>query len=98
MVPSPSDADDTASESVPAQRSDAELYRIVRLATEDAILGAVGTLLLSGVGVVLFLVGGSAFLGADGFGAMVLAAVVALGGLYLTAATLGVIPPARDWL
>ncbi|GGO01245.1 MULTISPECIES: hypothetical protein [Haloarcula] len=98
MVPSPSDADDSAAESAPAQRSDAELYRIVRLATEDAILGAIGTVLLSGVGVVLFLVGVSAFFGADGFGAMGLSVAIALGGLYLTAATLGVIPPARDWL
>jgi len=60
-MPSPDDADQ---DSQPTTLSEADLYRIVHDATQDAILGAVGTILLAVVGVVMVLAGLSAVLGA----------------------------------
>ncbi|WP_324663358.1 hypothetical protein [Haloarcula sediminis] len=86
-MPSPDDESDSA----PAL-SEAELYRIVHEATQDAILGAVGTILLAGVGVVLFLAGLSAIVGALNIVGTVLGVCFAALGLYLVASLLDGVP------
>jgi hypothetical protein len=77
---------------------EAALYGVVRAAVEDALLDVLGTLLLVGVAFVLVVVGAQAAAGADATAGTVLGLVVALGGVYLAAATLEVIPPIREWL
>ena len=77
---------------------EATLYRVVRAAVEDALLDVLGTLLLVGVAFVLVVAGGQAVAGSDSAAGTALGVVVALGGLYLAAATLEVIPPVREWL
>ncbi|WP_243700384.1 hypothetical protein [Halorussus pelagicus] len=76
---------------------EAALYGVVRTAVEDAILGVIGTLLLVGVALVITWTGillatQSVSAAATGFGVVAVAF-----GLYLGAATLGVVPPAREW-
>lgn len=78
------------------------LYRTVQAAVEDAILGAIGTVLLVGVGTVIAFVGISFLLRTatgSGFSVPVLAAGVWLLaiGFYVVASTLGVVQPVRDW-
>ena len=75
-----------------------ELYRIIRLAVEDAILGVLGTLLLLGIATVIILVGVQMM--AVGLSAawVVVGALVTLFGLYVAAVTLGVIPSVREYL
>lgn len=74
------------------------LYRVVRSAVEDAILGVLGTLLL--LAIAAFFV----FIGFDMLRSTVSAASLGFGGvfiafgLYLGAATLGLIPPLREWV
>lgn|GEM_PF-2151429 len=88
-MPSPDDADQDRESTA---LSEAELYRIVHDATQDAILGAVGTVLLAGVGVVLFLAGVSAVLGALDVGGTVLGVCFAALGLYLVVSLLDGVP------
>ncbi|NLV13600.1 hypothetical protein [Haloarcula argentinensis] len=100
MVSSPADDDpaDTSTDGSVAALSEEELYAIVRIAAEDAVLGALGTLMLVGIGIVLIATGASALL-ANVTPATVLVSVVLIGfGVYLTTSSLGVIPPAREWL
>jgi hypothetical protein len=78
------------------------LYRTVQAAVEDAILGAIGTVLLVGVGTVIGFVGLSVLLRTlteSGFSIPVLAAGVWLLaiGVYVVGSTLGVVQPVRDW-
>jgi hypothetical protein len=76
---------------------EAALHAVVRDAVEDAILGVIGTVLLVGVAAVLVVAGVQiATLTPSPAGAVV-GVAVAVGGLYLAAATLGVVPPVRDW-
>jgi hypothetical protein len=76
---------------------EAALYRVVRRAVEDAILGVLGTLLLLAVAFVIVSAGFSLAVGSlSPVGVAVGAAAVAY-GFYLAAATLGVIPPVREW-
>lgn len=73
------------------------LYVVVRKAVEDAILGAIGTLLLVGIAIFLVWYGAIIALMSISTGAT-LAGVAMVGfGLYLGATTLKVIPPARHW-
>jgi len=104
MVSSPADdspadaADPRATDGRVAQLSEEELYAIVRVAAEDAVLGALGTLMLVGIGLVLIATGASALLTAV-TPVTVLVSVVVIGfGTYLVASSFGVIPPAREWL
>ena len=77
------------------------LYRVVRSAVEDAILGVLGTLLLLAIAAFFVWVGGAMLLAAAeagltlnlGFGIVFLAF-----GLYLGAATLDLVPPLREWV
>lgn len=73
------------------------LYGVVRKAVEDAILGAVGTILLVGVAFVLVLVGATTAVRTPGLGGVLFGSAAALFGLYLAGSTLGLIPPAREW-
>lgn len=73
------------------------LYGVVRKAVEDAILGAVGTLLLVGVAFVLVLVGASAAIRSPGLLGVMFGGGALVVGLYLGATTLELIPPAREW-
>jgi hypothetical protein len=75
-----------------------DLYRIVRLAVEDAILGVLGTLLLVGVATVLTLTGVQLVVGATSTAWVAVGACLVLFGLYVGAATLGVVPSAREYL
>lgn len=93
MVPDTNSPDDPGFD-------EAVLYRVVRDAVEDAILGAVGTIMLTGVGLVVVWIG-LGFAAAAGSANLLWAAVgilVALFGLYLAAASLRVVPPASTWL
>lgn len=73
------------------------LYLVVRRAVEDALLGVIGTLLLVGTALVVVAVGVSVAVQSRNVPSVVLGAGVALFGVYLAAATLGVIPPLRQW-
>lgn len=77
---------------------EARLHAVVRDAVEDAILGAIGTLLLVGIAFVLVVAGGQLLLASispwgTAFGIGLLAV-----GTYIAAATLRVIPPVREWV
>jgi hypothetical protein len=107
-TPMPSDAADSdAAERSPETDGgpgfDQEaLYRAVQAAVEDAILGAIGTILLVGVGTVIGFAGLSFLLrtvGEGGLSVLPLAAGVWLLaiGVYIVASTLGVVQPVRDW-
>ncbi|MFD1640812.1 hypothetical protein [Halohasta litorea] len=77
------------------------LYRVVRSAVEDAILGVLGTLLLLAIAAFFLWLGGAMLVSAAeagltlnlGYGIVFLAF-----GLYLGAATLDLVPPLREWL
>ncbi len=76
---------------------EAALYGVVRKAVEDAILSAIGTLLLVGVSSVIVWVGVTVLLEADALFGTAFGAAALLLGLYLAAATLKIIPPVRKW-
>ncbi|EMA33593.1 hypothetical protein [Haloarcula japonica] len=96
--PSDTSTDPPATDGSAAALSEEELYAIVRVAAEDAVLGALGTLMLVGIGIVLIATGASTLL-ADVTPVSLLVSVVFIGfGVYLTASSLGVIPPAREWV
>lgn len=100
MVESPRDGSEDAGRadaSAPAGIDDATLYVIVRKAVEDAILGAVGTLLLVGVSFVLVWVGVTVALETGSPVTAALGTVGALVGLYVAAATLELVPSIREW-
>ncbi|MEA1930147.1 MAG: hypothetical protein U9O06_01150 [Euryarchaeota archaeon] len=77
------------------------LYRVVRSAVEDAILGVLGTLLLLAIAAFFLWLGGAMLVSAVeagltlnlGYGIVFLAF-----GLYLGARTLDLVPPLREWL
>ena len=103
MVSSPADDDpvDTstdppATDGTVAALSEEELYAIVRVAAEDAVLGALGTLMLVGIGIVLIATGVSALLADVTLISLLVSAVFIVFGGYLIASNLGVIPPARE--
>lgn len=73
------------------------LYTVVRKAVEDAILGVIGMLLLVGIAFVLVSMGGGLLLESAGVGSATFGAILLVSGLYLAAATLGIIPPIREW-
>jgi hypothetical protein len=73
------------------------MYRVVRKAMGDAILGAVGTILLVGVAFVLVGVGASVAVQGSGGTSLAIGVAVILFGLYLAGATLELIPPVRHW-
>lgn len=74
------------------------LYRIVHDAVEDAVLGAVGTILLVGVAFVLVWTGVAVVLQNESPAGAVLGGSAIVVGVYLAAASLKVIPPAREWV
>lgn len=76
---------------------EAALYGVVRSAVEDAILGVIGTLLLTGVAFVLVGFGISLVAGASEMAGVTFGGVAIVVGLYVAAATLRVIPPIREW-
>lgn len=106
MVPPPTDSGDTNSPAAASssrsvsELSERELYGIVRVAAEDAVLGAIGTLLLAGLGLALFLGGLSGLLQISdpSPAAAAIAVAFVVGGAYLFASSLGVIPSVRDLL
>lgn len=76
---------------------EAALYGVVRKAVEDAILGAIGTLLLVGVSFAIIWVGVTVLLSGQGTLGLAFGAAAFLLGLYLAAATLRIIPPISKW-
>lgn len=79
------------------------LYRTVRQAVQDAILDAVGVIVLVAVGGALAFVGASVLLRTateSGLSIPFLAAGVWLLaiGFYVVGSTLGVVQPVRDWV
>lgn len=107
MVPDPNDGPTGSGPGAAAPETDggplpgfdeAVLYRVVRAAVKDALLDVVGTLLLVGVAFVLVVAGGQAVVASDSTAWTALGLAVALGGVYLAAATLEVIPSVREWL
>ncbi|QGA81751.1 hypothetical protein [Halomicrobium sp. LC1Hm] len=107
MVPDASDGTDEAATGEWRRRGDGgvdpgfdpdTLYRVVRAAIKDALLDVIGTLLLLGVALVVVTIGGQLLLGAMSEVAVAVGAFLVLFGLYLGAATLGLIPPLREWL
>jgi len=104
MVSSPADDDSVDASDAPqatggsvAQLSEEELYAVVRVATEDAVLGALGTLMLVGIGIVLASWGAALLLSATPLPAAV-GVVLVLFGAYLALSSLRVIPPVREWV
>ena len=94
----PEDADDPPkTDGAGAGFDEAALYGVVRKAVEDAILGVIGTLLLVGIAAVFVWTGVAVAAQATGPVGAALGGVAVLFGLYLGAATLGVVPPAREW-
>jgi len=73
------------------------LYRVVRAAMKDAILDTIGTLLLTGIAFVFVVIGGQLLFFWQSIQTAAVGAVLLLLGLYLGAATLGLIPPVREW-
>ncbi|RLM47577.1 hypothetical protein DVK00_03465 [Haloarcula sp. Atlit-47R] len=104
MVSSPADddaadtsADPQAADGSAATLSEEELYAIVRVATEDAVLGALGTLMLVGIGIVLASWGAALLLSATPLPAAI-GVVLVLFGAYLALSSLRMIPPVREWV
>ncbi|MGB9931107.1 hypothetical protein [Haloarcula amylolytica] len=104
MVSSPADdgpadtpADPRATDDSVAQLSEEELYAIVRVAAEDAVLGAFGTLMLVGIGVVLVASSAPLLFSLSPL-PMVFGALLAGFGAYLILSSLRIIPPAREWV
>ncbi|MBV0903595.1 hypothetical protein [Haloarcula salina] len=104
MVPPPTDSGETNSSAASTRSvsdlSERELYGLVRVAAEDAVLGAIGTLLLAGLGLILFLGGLSGLLQISSPSPVAVAIAIAfvVGGAYLFASSLGAIPSVRDLL
>ena len=104
MVSSPADDDSVDTSDGPqatggsvAQLSEEELYAVVRVATEDAVLGALGTLMLVGIGIVLASWGATLLLSATPLPAAI-GVVLVLFGAYLALSSLRMIPPVREWV
>ncbi|UPV73427.1 hypothetical protein M0R89_12845 [Halorussus limi] len=76
---------------------EAALHGVVRDAVEDAILGVIGTVLLTGVALVVTWTGIMLATQSVSVAGTGLGIVVTAFGLYVGAATLGVVPPAREW-
>ena len=77
------------------------LYRVVRSAVEDAILGVLGTLLLLAIAAFFAWLGGAMLVSAAGAGptaSLGFGIVFLAFGLYLGAATLDLVPSLREWL
>lgn len=77
------------------------LYRVVRSAVEDAILGVLGTLLLLAIAAFFVWFGGGMLLSAasTGVGANLGFGIVFLAfGLYLGTRTLNLVPPLGQWI
>lgn len=83
---------------VPAGFDEDRMYVAVRAAVEDALLGAIGTVLLVGVGLLIVWIGFAAVLSFQTWQALLLGGAVIAIGLYIAATTLGIIPPIRDWV
>ncbi|NLV05538.1 hypothetical protein GOC83_05225 [Haloarcula rubripromontorii] len=77
--------------------SEEELYAIVRVATEDAVLGALGTLMFVGIGIVLASWGAALLMSATPLPAAI-GVVLVLFGAYLALSSLRMIPPVREWV
>lgn len=73
------------------------MYVVVRKAVEDAILGVIGTLLLVGVAFALGWIGIAIAGGAESPHGTAVGVIVGLIGIYIGAATLGIIPPLGEW-
>jgi hypothetical protein len=91
-MPSPDDSEPDYTTTL----SESELYRIVHEATQDAILGAIGTVLWVGIGVVLFLVGLQLVWGSLSLGLAVVGAGLAVVGLAIAAQGLDLVAPIRE--
>ncbi|MFB6143363.1 MAG: hypothetical protein ABEJ30_08505 [Halorientalis sp.] len=76
---------------------EAAMFRVVRAAVKDAMLDVIGTVLLVAIAVVVVAAGVQAAAFGVSPATTAVGVLVALFGVYLAAATLGVIPPARDW-
>ena len=74
------------------------LYGVIHTAVKDALLEVIGTLLLVGIAFVLVLAGAQAVASSTSMLASVAGFVFVVGGLYLAAATLELIPPIREWI
>lgn len=96
QVESLSDDDPTESDTLDIDRG--ELYLIINKAVEDAILGALGTILLVGVSIVLIWFG--MIVTVSAYDSSILRAiggvVVTLLGLYFAGSTLELIPSITD--
>ncbi|NHN58182.1 MULTISPECIES: hypothetical protein [Halorussus] len=106
MVPAPDEDPTRRADGADAPREtddggagfdEAALYGVVRKAVEDAILGVIGTLLLLGVAAVVLWTGVAVAMQSTGPTGTALGGAAVLFGLYLAAATLEIIPPAREW-
>lgn len=76
---------------------EAAMYRVVREAVEDAILGVLGTLMLVGIGFVAVWAGGTALVQSQTPPSIAFGTLAIAFGFYLAASSLGVVPPAREW-
>ncbi|WP_336336800.1 hypothetical protein [Haloarcula brevis] len=95
--PSDTSTDPPATDGSATALSEEELYAVVRVAAEDAVLGALGTLMLVGIGVVLASWGTALLLSAKPLSAAI-GVVLVLFGAYLALSSLRIIPPVREWV
>lgn len=76
---------------------EAVLYTVVRSAVEDAILGAVGSILLAGLALALAWAGVVVALGSSSVTSATLGAILVAVGGYVAARTLELVPPIGEW-
>jgi hypothetical protein len=100
MVPPPATDDPSggsATDDGVEQLSEQELYAIVRVAAEDAVLGAFGTVMLVAIGAILIWAGTSLLFALSPLPSAVGVVLIAYGA-YLALSSLRIIPPAREWV
>lgn len=76
----------------------AALYGVVHAAVKDALLDVIGTLMLVGIAFVLLAAGAQALLSSTSALGLAVGFGFVVGGLYLAAATLELVPPIREWI
>ena len=73
------------------------LYEVVTRAVEDAVLGAIGTVILVALAVGLVWIGIAVVAANPNFLGAIFGGIAIVVGFYLAATTLEVVPPIRDW-
>ena len=76
--------------------SERELYQLIHRATRDAVLDAVGTVIIAGLGLILFVTGLSLGVGSLDVGGLVFGGLLVLAGVVLMLSPLDLFPSVRE--